>query len=68
MEFDPSWHRMLEDRDLVAAIEARTSTFKFANGKHVPIRWTFKDKYIDEYTQEELPAVHIQDVIIDELP
>ena len=38
-----------------------------ANGSFTPVDWSFKDRYLDEYTQEVLPEVQIKEAIVDEM-
>ena len=67
MEYDPSCAQPLNDRDVVAAVQSTVSMFHFLDGRSVPVSWSFKERYLDEYTQEPLPDAQIQAAIVDEL-
>ena len=67
LEHEHDFNREFRDRDLANAVAQKSSTFKFANGETTQVAWRFKDRYVDEYTSEALPAPQIHDAIVDEL-
>ena len=64
---NPSYKRAFRDRDIVANIESKKSMFRWADGTSTVVNWNFRERYLDEYTREELPHAEIKAAIVDEM-
>ena len=53
--------------DAAAATENLTIKVKYANGRTATTNLVFKDRYVDEYTREDLPIGHVRTAMHDEL-
>ena len=50
-----TWTELCEKQDKLAAIGDLKTKFKYVDGTEATINYNFKDRYVDEYTGEDLP-------------
>ena len=62
-----SWAKLCATQTSLAAVSDLKTKFKHVNGTESTINYVFKDRYVDEYTGEELPLAETKAAIANEL-
>ena len=61
------FERQFHDQDVAYSISATPGNFKFADGSTQKVDWKVKERYVDEYTGEDLPVPQVHEAVVDEL-
>ena len=56
----------LRAKDIEAQLEKTTTPFRYSDGTVVQLTPKWKERYVDEYTCEELPKPFVQEALLDE--
>ena len=66
-EEHPTWAKLCAARDKQEAVDKLSTKLKRTDGTECKVNYVFKDRYVDEYTGEELPLQETKEAIANEL-